>query len=53
MANKRKRPQKQKGLKGMGNDAWKRADLQQHNRNNTVPSGTVYKRKPKYGRYEA
>jgi hypothetical protein len=43
--NKRKRPQKPKG---MGNEAWKRADLDQHNRNNTVPSGKVYKRKSKH-----
>lgn len=30
------------------NEAWMRARLDQSNRNNTIPSGKRYKRKPKH-----
>ena len=49
MANKRKRrPQNPKAR----NEGWAKARLQHSNMDLTVPSGNVYKRKPKHGRYE-
>lgn len=43
-SGKNRRPQAVK----VANEGWMRARLDQSNRNNTVPSGTVYKRKPKH-----
>lgn len=54
MTKRRKRIQKPKGLKGMGNSAMHDAMVEIRRSNATVPipSGTTYRRRPKHGRFE-
>lgn len=46
--NRKRRPQTPKPR----NEGWAKARVQHSNMNLTVPSGNVYKRKPKHGRYD-